>query len=163
MGPTALSCEDQADRFTLASNNRDRPCLWVLRNNASTAQINRRCALPLVGGSTVVSDHCPATCGTCPIEITTAAPTSSAPTSVPTSAPTSAPTSTPTSALSCEDQADRFTLESNGRNRPCSWVLRNNASTAQINRRCALPLVGGSTVVSDHCPATCGICSGITL
>merc|ERR1712199_109349 len=76
ISPTALSCEDQADRFTLASNNRDRPCSWVLRNNASTAQINRRCALPLVGGSTVVSDHCPAACGLCSIEITTAAPTS---------------------------------------------------------------------------------------
>merc|ERR1711907_796969 len=119
---------------------------------------------------TVVSDHCPATCGTCPIEITTAAPTSSptvgptgaptsSPTALPTANPTRAPTSSPTSApvatssptaLSCEDQADRFTLESNGRDRPCSWVLRNNASTAQINRRCALPLVGGSTVVSDH-------------
>merc|ERR1711861_74829 len=131
ISPTALSCEDQADRFTLESNGRNRPCSWVLRNNASTAQINRRCALPLVGGSTVVSDHCPATCGTCPIEITTAAPTSSptsSPTETPTAAPTTAaptssPTASPTSAdtveptisptaVSCEDQADRFTLES---------------------------------------------------
>merc|ERR1712224_1028240 len=85
---TSQSCEDGTENFTLESNNRNRPCSWVLRNNASTAQINRRCALPLLGGSTVVSDHCPATCGTCPIEITTATPSSS-----PSVSPTTAPTS----------------------------------------------------------------------